>query len=147
MSYVDALMDRERDRIHVVERINGKREYRDYPAQYVFYYDDPKGKFQTIYGTPVSRFSTRNSKEFRKEMNIQKGKNLWESDINPVFRCLAENYMGKDAPKLHVAFFDIETDFDPERGFSTPEDPFTKITAITVYLQWLDQLVAAQHEP
>ena len=147
MSYVDALMDRERDRIHVVERINGKREYRDYPAQYVFYYDDPKGKFQTIYGTPVSRFSTRNSKEFRKEMNIQKGKNLWESDINPVFRCLAENYMGKDAPKLHVAFFDIETDFDPERGFSTPEDPFTKITAITVYLQWLDQLVTLAMPP
>ena len=131
MSYVDALMDRERDRIHVVERINGRREYRDYPAQYVFYYDDPRGKFQTIYGTPVSRFSTRNNKEFRKEMGIHKGKKLWESDINPVFRCLAENYMGKDAPKLHVAFFDIETDFDPERGFSTPEDPFTKITAIT----------------
>ena len=30
MSYVDALMDRERDRIHVVERVNGRREYRDY---------------------------------------------------------------------------------------------------------------------
>ena len=147
MSYVDALMDRERDRIHVVERINGRREYRDYPAQYVFYYDDPRGKFQTIYGTPVSRFSTRNNKEFRKEMGIHKGKKLWESDINPVFRCLAENYMGKEAPKLQVAFFDIETDFDPERGFSTPEDPFTKITAITVYLQWLDQLVTLAMPP
>ena len=147
MSYVDALMDRERDRIHVVERINGRREYRDYPAQYVFYYDDPRGKFQTIYGTPVNRFSTRNNKEFRKEMGIHKGKKLWESDINPVFRCLAENYMGKEAPKLQVAFFDIETDFDPERGFSTPEDPFTKITAITVYLQWLDQLVTLAMPP
>jgi DNA polymerase elongation subunit (family B) len=147
MSYVDALMDRERDRIHVVERVNGRREYRDYPAQYVFYYDDPRGKFQTIYGTPVSRFSTRNSKEFRKEMGIHKGKKLWESDINPVFRCLAENYMGKDVPKLHVAFFDIETDFDPERGFSSPEDPFNKITAITVYLQWLDQLVTLAMPP
>jgi len=147
MSYVDALMDRERDRIYIVERVNGRREYRDYPAQYVFYYDDPKGKFKTIYGTPVSRFSTRNNKEFRREMGIHKGKKLWESDINPVFRCLAENYMGKDVPKLHVAFFDIETDFDPERGFSSPEDPFTKITAITVYLQWLDQLVTLALPP
>lgn len=147
MSYVDALFDRERDRIHIVERVNGERRYTDYPAQYLFYYDDPKGKFKTIYDTPVSRFSTRNNKEFRKELAMRKGKRTWESDINPVFRCLAENYMGKDAPKLNVAFFDIETDFDPERGFSSPEDPFTKITAITVYLQWLDQLVTVAIPP
>lgn len=147
MSYVDALFDRERDRIHIVERVNGERRYTDYPAQYIFYYDDPKGKFKTIYDTPVSRFSTRNNKEFRKELAMRKGKTTWESDINPVFRCLAENYLGKDAPKLHVAFFDIETDFDPEKGFSTPEDPFTKITAITVYLQWLDKLVTLAIPP
>lgn len=147
MSYVDALFDRERDRIHIVERVNGERRYTDYPAQYIFYYDDAKGKFKTIYDTPVSRFSTRNNKEFRKELAMRKGKTTWESDINPVFRCLAENYLGKDAPKLHVAFFDIETDFDPEKGFSTPEDPFTKITAITVYLQWLDKLVTLAIPP
>jgi DNA polymerase elongation subunit (family B) len=147
MSYVDALFDRERDRIHIVERVNGERRYTDYPAQYIFYYDDAKGKFKTIYDTPVSRFSTRNNKEFRKELAMRKGKTTWESDINPVFRCLAENYMGKDVPKLHVAFFDIETDFDPEKGFSTPEDPFTKITAITVYLQWLDKLVTLALPP
>ena len=147
MSYVDALFDRERDRIHIVERISGERRYTDYPAQYVFYYDDPKGKFKTIYDTPVSRFSTRNNKEFRKELAMRKGKRTWESDINPVFRCLADNYMGKDVPKLHVAFFDIETDFDPEKGFSSPEDPFTKITAISVYLQWLDKLVTLAIPP
>ncbi len=147
MSYVDALFDRERDRIHIVERINGGRRYTDYPAQFIFYYDDPKGKFKTIYDTPVSRFSCRSNKEFRKELAMRKGKTTWESDMNPVFRCLAENYMGKDAPKLHVAFFDIETDFDPEKGFSTPEDPFTKITAITVYLQWLDKLVTIALPP
>jgi DNA polymerase elongation subunit (family B) len=147
MSYVDCLFDRERDRIHVVERVNGERRYTDYPAQYIFYYDDPKGKFKTIYDTPVSRFSTRNNKEFRKELAVRKGKTTWESDMNPVFRCLAEHYLGKDAPKLHVAFFDIETDFDPERGFSSPEDPFTKITAVTVYLQWLDQLVTLAMPP
>jgi len=147
MSYVDALFDRERDRIHIVERVNGERRYTDYPAQFIFYYDDPKGKFKTVYDTPVSRFSCRSNKEFRKELAMRKGKTTWESDMNPVFRCLAENYMGKDAPKLHVAFFDIETDFDPEKGFSTPEDPFTKITAITVYLQWLDKLVTIALPP
>jgi DNA polymerase elongation subunit (family B) len=141
MSYIDALFDREHDRIHVVERKDGRREYREYPANYIFYYDDPRGKFQSIYGTPVSRFSTRNNKEFRKEMRIQSGKQLYESDINPIFRCLEENYKGQDGPRLHTAFFDIEVDFDPERGFSRPEDPFNPITAISVYLGWLEQMV------
>jgi len=141
MSYVDALYDRAKDRIHVVERHNGSREYREFPANYVFYYDDPKGKFRTIYDTPVSRFSTRIGKEFHKELKIQSGKRLWESDINPVFRCLADNYLGAESPKLQTAFFDIEVDFDPTRGYSRPEDPFNPITAISIYLDWLDKLV------
>jgi len=141
MSYVDALFDREHDRIHVVERKNGIREYREYPASYIFYYDDPRGKFRSIFGGSVSRFSTRNNKEFRKEIRIQSSRQIYESDINPVFRCFEENYKGQDAPKLHTAFFDIEVDFDPERGFSPPSDPFNPITAISVYLDWLDQLV------
>jgi DNA polymerase elongation subunit (family B) len=141
LSYIDALFDREHDRIHVVERRDGERRYQEYAANYIFYYEDPRGKFQSIFGTAVNRFSTRNNKEFRKEIRIQSGKKLYESDINPIFRCLEENYKGQDGPKLNVAFFDIEVDFDPERGFSRPEDPFNPITAISVYLQWLDQMV------
>jgi DNA polymerase elongation subunit (family B) len=40
-----------------------------------------------------------------------------------------------------VAFFDIEVDFDKDRGFSPPEDPFNPITAISVYLGWVDRLI------
>ncbi|NBO72295.1 hypothetical protein EBV26_17700 [bacterium] len=141
MSYVDALYDRGSDRIHIVERVRGERVYREYPANYIFYFDDPRGKFRTVYGTPVSRFSTRSNKEFQKEIRINSNKRVWESDINPVFRCLEENYLGSESPKLHTAFFDIEVDFDPERGFSKPEDPFNPITAISVYLDWMDKLV------
>ena len=141
MSYIDALFDRDKDRIHVVERVNGERVYREYSANYVFYYDDPRGKFRTIFDTPVNRFSTKNGKEFHKEQRINSNKRLWESDINPIFRCLEENYLGVDSPKLHTAFFDIEVDFDPDRGYSKPEDPFNPITAISVYLDWMDRLV------
>ena len=141
MSYVDALFDREKDRIHVVERVEGRREYREFPASYCFYYADPRGKHTSIYGQPVSRFATRNNKEFRKELRIQNGKDIFESDINPVFRCFEENYKGIDAPKLQTAFFDIEVDFDPVRGYSSPADPFNPVTAISIYLQWMEQLV------
>ena len=147
MSYVDALYDREHDRIHVVERINGERVYKEYSANYVFYYDDPRGKFTSIYGKPVARFSARTAKEFRKEQAIQRSKQLYESDINPIFRCLEENYKNKDAPELHTAFFDIEVDFHQEKGFSPTTDPFNSITAISVYLQWIDQLVTLSVPP
>jgi len=147
MSYIDALFDREHDRIHTVERRNGERVYKEYPANYIFYYDDPRGKFKSIYGTSVSRFSTRNNKEFRKEVRVHSHKPLYESDINPIFRCLEENYKDQDAPELHTAFFDIEVAFDKDRGFSPVSDPFNPITAISVYLDWLDQLVTLAVPP
>ena len=46
--YVDALIDRDKDIIHVVERVKGKREFREYPARYLFYYKDTRGKYESI---------------------------------------------------------------------------------------------------
>ena len=139
MSYIDAIHDRDSDRIYVVERTpEGQRTYKEFPANYIFYYSDPKGKFRSLYGDPVSKFSTRKRTEFEKERRIHNGKKLFESDVNAVFRCLSENYLGVDAPKLHTCFFDIEVDFDPVKGFSPTSDPFNPVTAISCYLDWLD---------
>jgi DNA polymerase elongation subunit (family B) len=148
MSYVDAWFDRENDIIKVVERNKkGEREFRDIPVKHTFYVKDPRGKFQSIYGDPVSRIVCKNTKELRKEQAINSSKQLFESDINPIFVTLSENYLNQDAPKLNVAFFDIEVDFDPERGYSTPDDAFMPITAIAVHLQWLDTLVCFSVPP
>ena len=148
MSYVDAIWDREKDIIKVVERDPKKgRLYQEYPARYLFYYPDPKGKYRSIHGDALSRITCKNYKEFQKEQRIHSNQKLFESDIKPVFRCLEDNYLGKDAPKLNIAFYDIEVDFDPERGYASPEDPFMPITAIAVYLQWLETLVCLAMPP
>jgi len=148
MSYVDAWFDRENDIIKVVERNKkGEREFRDIPVKHTFYYKDPRGKFQSIYGDPVSRVVCKNTKELRKEQAINSGKQLFEADINPIFVCLSENYLNADAPKLNVAFFDIEVDFDPERGYASPDDAFMPITAIAVHLQWLDTMICLAIPP
>ena len=148
MSYVDAFFNREADQIQVVERReDGKRHFTEYPVRYTFYYGDQRGKYKSIYGDPLNKISCKNTKDFRKELAINKNKDLFESDINPIFQCLSTNYLNHDAPKLNVAFFDIETDFDPERGFADPGDPFMPITAITVHLQWLDSLVTLAVPP
>jgi DNA polymerase elongation subunit (family B) len=142
MSYVDAWWDRDKDVVKVVERDPKKgRIYQEYPAKYIFYYPDQKGKYKSIYGENLNKVTCRNNKDFQKELRIHGERRLYESDIKPAFRCLEDHYLGIDPPKLHVAFFDIEVDFDPERGYSTPEDAFMPITAIAVHLQWLDTLV------
>jgi DNA polymerase elongation subunit (family B) len=147
MSYVDAHFDRDQDIIRVVERKDGKRTYREYQAKYTFYFKDPRGKYKSVYGDPLTRIVCKNTKDFRKEVAINKGKDLFESDINPIFQSLSENYLNQDAPKLNIAFFDIETDFDPERGFADPADPFMPITSISVYLQWLETMICLAVPP
>lgn len=146
--YVDAIWNRDEDIVKVVERDPKKgRIFQEYPAKYQFYYPDPKGKHHSIYGEPLSRVTTKSFKDFIKEQKIHSGHKLYESDINAVFRILEEHYLGQEAPKLHTAFFDIEVDFDPERGYASPEDAFMPITAIAIHLQWLDTLVCLAVPP
>lgn len=148
MSYVDAIWDRNTDIVHVVERDPKLgRIYQDYPARYMFYYPDKKGKYKSIFNEPLGKITCKTLKDFQKEQRIHGDHTLYESDIKPVFRTLEENYLGKDAPKLNIAFWDIEVDFDPERGYASPEDAFMPITAIAVYLQWLDTLICLAVPP
>jgi len=148
MSYVDAWFDRDNDIIKIVERNKkGEREFRDIPVKHTFYVKDPRGKYQSIYGDQLTKIVCKNTKELRKEQAINSGKELFESDINPIFTTLSEHYLNQDAPKLNVAFFDIEVDFDPERGYASPDDAFMPITAIAVYLQWLETMVCMAIPP
>ncbi len=148
MSYVDAWFNRDEDIIKIVERNKkGEREYKEHPVKHTFYYKDPKGKHTSIYGDAVTRVVCKNTKDFHKELKINSHKEIYEADINPIFVCLSEHYLNQDAPKLNVAFFDIEVDFDPERGYASPDDAFMPITAIAVHLQWLDTLVCLAVPP
>lgn len=146
--YVDAFYNRDDDKILVVERdIKGKRQYKEHAARHLFYYRDSKGKYQSIKGEPLTRVTCRNVKEMRKELSIYSDKKLYESDVNPIYRCLEDNYLNAEPPKLNVAFYDIEVDFDPERGYAAPDDAFMPITAIAVHLQWMDTLVCLAIPP
>ena len=146
--YVDAFYDRDEDLIRVVERDNkGIRHFKEYPAKHIFYYADSRGKYKSIFGDSLTKVHCKNLKDLHKELKIYSGKKLYESDINPVFRCLEENYLNVESPKLNIAFFDIEVDFDPERGYASPDDPFMPITAITVHLQWIDSLITLAIPP
>lgn len=145
--YVDAYYDRKADLIHVAERINGKRILTQHKPIHDFYVDDPSGKHQSIYGEKVELVKCKNYKEFKKNQSLFSHLKSYESDIKPVFKVLSKHYSSADTPKLHNAFFDIEVDFDPLRGYSSTEDAFMPITAIGVYLQWSETMICLAVPP
>lgn len=136
MSYIDAYYDRKRDKIHIAERVNGVRVLKEDRPEHVLYYAHPTGSHMSIFGDPCRRFSAYDAKKFsRKKFELQRdGVKIFESDIRPEFRYLADHYNGVEAPELNLCFFDIEADFDAERGFAPTDDPFNAVTAITFYL-------------
>ena len=108
MSYIDALYKKDEDKIYVVERDPKKgRVFVEYDARYVFYYPDARGKHRSMTGETLQKVQCTTHKEFIKEQRLRSNKSLYEQDINPVFRCLEENYLGKETPKLNTMFFDI----------------------------------------
>lgn len=148
MSYVDAIHDKDKDEILIVERVNGQRVYNTIPAKYVFYYEDQHGgRHKDMWGRPVSKVVCNSNKQFQKELRSQGTRKIFESDIKPLFRCLEENYLGVEPPVLNIGFFDIEVDFDPKRGFASPWDPFSPVTAISIYLSHEQKMVTLVLKP
>jgi len=147
MSYVDAVYVKEKDLINVVERVDGVRKFKSFPAHYLFYYADNKGQYTGIDGKRLTKVAVASNKAFEKEKRIYGHKQLYESDIKPLNRCLEANYLNADAPKVNKAFFDIEVAYNKEKGFADPSDPFNPITAISVHCGWLDKLITLVIKP
>ena len=111
------------------------------------YWPSDRGKWSSIHGVKLDRFQTTKSKEFQRELGVIPKLKQHESDINPIFRCLYDNYRDAPSHNLHVGLFDIETDFDPLRGFSSTEDAFSPITAISVWMNWMDRCFTLAIKP
>ncbi|VVC05890.1 DNA polymerase 1 [uncultured archaeon] len=136
--YISARTNRHQEKIEVVSRVNGKRIEDSFPIDYTFYYSDSNGGYRTIFGDHVSKVTPKSSKEFHIDLSRLSGKKLWESDLNPVFKCLSKHFRGSGVPNLHLTFLDIEVNFSKEKGYATPEDPFSEVTAITISYSWED---------
>lgn len=148
--YVDAIVDKDTNTVKVVERVNGKRKFIEYPVKYKLYYQHASGSNIGIDNKPAKKFETdqyNKMLKFKKDLESQ-NKKIYEDDIKPISRVLEENYMNAKTPILHLRFFDIEVDFDIEKGgFAKPENPTNKITAISVYLSEFKQLVTLTIPP
>lgn len=136
-NFIDAYYDYRKETVVVWEKVNGKRQTKRYPAPYYFYYDDPNGTHTSIFGDCLARYDAESKSEFEKAK--EKKRRTFESDISPLDKILQNLYYGLEAPVLNYSLLDIEVDYDKARGFSSPENPYAPINAITIFNQWENQ--------
>lgn len=137
--YIDAsLID---GRIYVSERRkDGKRKINHFLPPYSYFYPDSAGHFKSITGQRLKRFKTNNKREFNRavEKAEMAGNEIFEHDVNVVYRLLEDKYPGSECPELNISLLDIETDKDPKLGYSRVNNPYSIITAVTIYNNWED---------
>lgn len=140
--FVDLYHDQKNNVMLISERVNGERILKREQPKFFFYYEDSTGKHISINGIKCSRFETGNYNQYKEEIDMMSkvGRKTFEADVKPLFKALEEFYQGCKTPDLNIAFIDIETDYDPSRGFSSAEDAFMPITAISLYQSWTQKL-------
>ncbi len=152
MSYISAIVPTDISNVVFVwERdVQGQRVLKEHSAPYYFYVDDPKGKYKTIYDTPVTKIDCGDNRGLfynrRKEFRA-KGTKIWESDIGPDLRVLSNQYYDIPAPKLNITFLDIENDYNRELGYSGPKNPYAPINAISLFHEHRNKMVALAVPP
>jgi len=139
MGYINAIHTK--NDILVWERKNGKREVVFHKAPYYFYTKSKTGSFTSIYGDSLERHDFATAKDFFDGKMKYSGQTLFESDIKPLFKVLSEKYYNKPAPDLHITFYDIENDYNQERGFATLDDPYAPINSLALFNVWQNRMV------
>ena len=132
--YIDTFFDAKNNLILSSERIDGKRVLKRHQPDFFLYYDDPSGVYTSTTGKKCSKFETPHYAAFKEEINTlaKIGRQTYEADIKPIMKGLEQFYAGCKIPDPNIAFFDIETDMDPTRGFSSTDEAFMPITAISI---------------
>lgn len=138
-NYISGWYNRKDDKVLVWERGADGRKLKRLPAPYYFYVPNDKGAYDSIYGYKLSKLEFDNSQEF--EEACRQFQHKHESDYSPLDKVMMDVYYGRDKPTLHVTFVDIEVDYKSEIGFSSPENPYAPINAITLYHKWKKKYV------
>lgn len=139
--YIDAYLERSKNGevLRVSERISGHRILKDLPVVYEYYLESSAGTHKTIFGTYAEKFEFNSNREMKRSLESIGNKRTFEAKFNPTFKTLSKYYETAGSPVLHKVFFDIEVDFHPKFGYAPVNDPFNRITAISLYQSWTGQ--------
>lgn len=140
LNYVGSYADYDTDAVIVWERDSekpGERIYKAYHQPHYFYVEDEDGEFVSIFDTKLKKLTFDSADEMKAAARLYGKK--YESDIRPEAKVLMNEYYGRPTPVLNFAFLDIEVDYKSAIGFSSPENPYAPINAVTIYQSWTNQ--------
>ena len=141
-NFVGAYYNGYNEEVLVWERENNSnRTLKRYDAPYYFYVEDDAGEHTSITGTKLTKIDFGSRDSFDNGLKQYSTRKKYESDLNPAEKILMGNYYNIDAPPLNYTLLDIEVDYDKEIGFSSPENPYAPINAITFFHQWKREYV------
>lgn len=147
MSYISAW--RMGNDVLVWERTEQGRITKQYKGIFEFYTQHHDGEYTSIFDEKLVKHEFTNWFEFNDMRNMftQGHVPLYESDIGPEMKILSKHYYNAPTPKLHFTMWDIEVDYDPEKGFSTVENPYAPINAVALFHHWKNESVVIAVPP
>lgn len=140
-NYISSVHDWDQDKIMVWERPveGGERVLRiEEPPRY-FYVPNDEGEYTAVDDTKLVKLVFETREEFEEAKKKHRVK--YESDFQPEARLLMDNYYDRPTPVINYVFLDIEVDYSAKLGWSTVENPYAPINAITIYQSWTDQFI------
>lgn len=154
MSYISTQLSHDFSEVMVWERTKEGRVLNRYPAPYYFYIKSESGDYNDLYGHSLTRLDFNSHGEFKRAQERYRlmGEQLYESDISSESKVLSKYYYNKESETPdHIAFFDIEVDYDREQGMADPENPYAPISAISLFHFWTKKtfmlLISPHHSP
>lgn len=133
-NYVGAYYEYDTDAVIVWERDETGRKVVAHHAPHYFYVPCEDGEYTSIYGDKLEKLVFDSKDEM--QAAARKYQYKFESDIPPLFKVLMNEYHDLPTPNIHFAFLDIEVDYQSSAGFSSPENPYAPINAVTIYQSW-----------
>jgi DNA polymerase elongation subunit (family B) len=141
-NYIGAVHDWTDDTVLVWERDTPEtRTLRRVKAPRYFYVPNEDGEYTSIFGDKLEKIVCDGLDEFNALVKTYPPKDRHESDIQPVFKVLMNEYYQRPLPVLNFAFIDIETDTRKALGWSTVANPYAAINAVTIYQSWTQKYI------
>lgn len=137
--YTSAQVAQNFKEVIVWERTEKGRITKRYPAPFYFYIQDPNGDYKDIHQNKLRRLDFADWNTFKEARDRYKnfGEAVYESDIALDQKILSEHYYGQETTvESHISFFDIEVDYDRDKGFDPKTDRYAPINAISLFHFW-----------
>ena len=150
--YIGHYQDSRNNVLRVVERINGKRVYEDFPLVLEYYIPDKDGYYLGYDGQRLKKIEVANMHELKAHKDLAEDQHLktYELNFNIPNKVLYKHFKQGEFPTLHKSFVDIEVDragFEYLTVKQLIKNACCPINAISIYNDWMETLFTLMLKP